>query len=310
LLQSVAALIDTYGEALLTVGQGLFADGTAAAPGLRFSLDQNTGLRRAGADAMAAVTGGVDRLTVNNGGAILAGLLTGTAVTQSANDTTAGRLTKVGDFGIGLNALPAPTVADLNAHFTTGFWRWDQGSVNGPAGAGAFMHLTRIATPLSSPGLHTQVAFGVSTEVRIWVRQYGVNAWGPWREVYNASTVVGPVSQASGIPTGAVIERGANANGEFTRFADGTQMCWHVGPALACQSTQGALFMNASLQGWTFPAAFAAGTTPALGGNGGSTARFLGGQVASNTSASYRVLSAFSDAATAQPYLTAIGRWF
>ena len=37
--------------------------------------------------------------------------------------------------------------------------------------------------------------------------------------------VLGTVSQAGGVPTGAIIQRGSNANGEFVRFADGTQIC-------------------------------------------------------------------------------------
>ena len=40
--------------------------------------------------------------------------------------------------------------------------------------------------------------------------------------------LVGTVSQSGGVPTGAVVERGSNANGEYVRFADGTQICWHL----------------------------------------------------------------------------------
>jgi len=42
---------------------------------------------------------------------------------------------------------------------------------------------------------------------------------------YGPGNVLGPIGQSGGIPTGAVIERGSNANGEYVRFADGTQMC-------------------------------------------------------------------------------------
>jgi len=38
-------------------------------------------------------------------------------------------------------------------------------------------------------------------------------------------TILGTVSQASGVPTGAIIETGTNANGTYTRWADGTQIC-------------------------------------------------------------------------------------
>ena len=40
--------------------------------------------------------------------------------------------------------------------------------------------------------------------------------------IYNQSNILGTVSQSGGVPTGAIIERGSNANGEFVRYADGT----------------------------------------------------------------------------------------
>jgi hypothetical protein len=45
-------------------------------------------------------------------------------------------------------------------------------------------------------------------------------------DVYGRSNILGTVSQSAGVPTGAIIQRGSNANGQFTRFADGTQDCW------------------------------------------------------------------------------------
>jgi hypothetical protein len=44
-------------------------------------------------------------------------------------------------------------------------------------------------------------------------------------DVYTMGNVLGTVSQLEGVPTGAIIERGSNANGEYVRFADGTQVC-------------------------------------------------------------------------------------
>ncbi|MBA8846278.1 hypothetical protein FHW02_004368 [Ochrobactrum sp. RH1CCR137] len=37
---------------------------------------------------------------------------------------------------------------------------------------------------------------------------------------------VGTVSQSGGVPTGALIEKGGNANGYYTRWEDGTQIAW------------------------------------------------------------------------------------
>jgi len=63
-------------------------------------------------------------------------------------------------------------------------------------------------------------AWNVATgTVVIW----GGTAWGDIG--YSPKNILGTVSQSAGTPTGAVIERGSNANGEYIRFADGTQIC-------------------------------------------------------------------------------------
>lgn len=57
--------------------------------------------------------------------------------------------------------------------------------------------------------------------------------------------VVGTVAQVGGIPTGQVVERGSNANGDYVRFADGTQICVGSVP-------------NGALPTVSFPATFSA----------------------------------------------------
>ncbi len=59
---------NTFGGTLDTVGQGMFGDGTVAAPGIRFTADQDTGLRRWAANAVSLVTAGVDRLLIDQSG--------------------------------------------------------------------------------------------------------------------------------------------------------------------------------------------------------------------------------------------------
>jgi hypothetical protein len=80
--------------------------------------------------------------------------------------------------------------------------------------------------------------------------------------------IVGAVSQAAGLPTGALIESGLNSNGAYIRWADGTQICSQAGsinPTMATAS--GALFSNdeAGQYVWTFPAAFVAIPTMSSG---------------------------------------------
>ncbi|UXC19170.1 hypothetical protein [Comamonas squillarum] len=71
------------------------------------------------------------------------------------------------------------------------------------------------------------------------------------------AAIVGTVSQSGGVPTGAIIQRGSNANGEFVRYADGAQICrlrFGQVSALAINSVASGLYV--SLREWTFPAAF------------------------------------------------------
>ena len=42
---------------------------------------------------------------------------------------------------------------------------------------------------------------------------------------YHSGNVLGAVGLSAGVPTGSIIERGANANGEYIKFADGTMVC-------------------------------------------------------------------------------------
>ncbi|BBV79664.1 tail fiber protein [Enterobacter cloacae] len=129
--------------------------------------------------------------------------------------------------------------------------------------------------------------------------------------------VLGTVSQAGGVPTGAVIEKGANSNGEYVRFADGTQICrMAVAAADAVNknvTTAGSLGGYRSSQNPVpFPANFAA---PAYCSghinNNGHNVRIelVSGNQASCQFAFHAVNSGtYSGADTI--YITAIGRWF
>ncbi len=72
---------------------------------------------------------------------------------------------------------------------------------------------------------------------------------------YSPGNLLGPVALAGGQPAGAVIERGSGPGGHYTRWADGTQICWaEVGVPDVAQAS-GALFASAPLA-WSFPAPF------------------------------------------------------
>ncbi|WP_170326668.1 DUF2793 domain-containing protein [Ruegeria arenilitoris] len=126
---------------------------------------------------------------------------------------------------------------------------------------------------------------------------------------YGPGNLLGVVAQSGGSPTGGVIERGSNANGDYVRFADGTQICAVSLTAMDCTNTEGALFASNAVV-WDFPVAFAVGSTVAVSGSGGATTRFMGLDAPTDTQVQFKVLSTAIDATALAPTATAIGRWF
>lgn len=237
-------------------------------------------------------------LTVN-------GLITGTAVTQNNADTTAGRITKVGDFGLGALGIP-----DVDANATNMPTRFFRSSANHAFGTfwGHSLHLSR---QLNAQGAQLSIRDAAATEPPLAaIRHRGsTGAWSEWSVLFGRLNLLGAVSQTGGIPTGAAIERGSNANGEFVRFADGTQICTATQtPNVALTTASAALgFRNDPAAVWTFPATFAQAPVPQITTNTG------GGAVVtcSTTGMTYVIGSVTSQAAAARTvYLTAIGRWF
>lgn len=74
--------------------------------------------------------------------------------------------------------------------------------------------------------------------------------------VYGPATLLGPVSETGGVPTGAVIERGSTPTGTYVRWADGTQICLHRETLAFNATAAGAVFRDIALPNWVFPAAF------------------------------------------------------
>nr|WP_237681217.1 hypothetical protein [Agrobacterium tumefaciens] len=133
---------------------------------------------------------------------------------------------------------------------------------------------------------------------------------------YAKDNIRGTVSQASGVPTGAIIESGSNANGYYVRYADGTQICTLISDLTSEAWTTGygaAFYRPTTGADWTFPAAFSA--PPALSGSGSAASgpiiiEFYG--TVSSTSVTITPYATSSLGAGAAKFVrvTAIGRWF
>ena len=82
---------------------------------------------------------------------------------------------------------------------------------------------------------------------------------------YGPGNLLGAVALAGGQPTGAVIERGSTATGDYLRLADGTQVCTHgvgIGAITAAGSgTWADPYRTAPAFDWVYPSPFAAPPT-------------------------------------------------
>lgn len=135
-------------------------------------------------------------------------------------------------------------------------------------------------------------------------------------DLYKKRNIIGAVSQSGGIPTGAVLERGVNANGEYVKFADGTLICvasrplGYNGSAAFLQDT------------WTLPVPHATGIGVAMimaqltdNGTRKYNRAVPSGGVVGSTSVVMRLWAtgtdafASGDATTPLPFLF-IGRWY
>ncbi len=121
-------------------------------------------------------------------------------------------------------------------------------------------------------------------------------------------SILGTVSQSGGVPTGAIVERGSSAAGEYVKFADGTMICTRDGfGANTTTTAAGAVFINTTDVVWTFPVPFVArpvGSATPLG-----NFRWAG-VTNTTTNMTIRQYCPASSATSVEVQAYAIGRWF
>lgn len=127
--------------------------------------------------------------------------------------------------------------------------------------------------------------------------------------VLSRATLLGPVAMTAGLPSGAVLERGSTADGDYLRFADGTQICWHGGLSVANVSTAEGAGFRSALLGWTFPKAFLAGSLPVVTGQSADAGCWFAAAAPSVTAVQVRALSFASRASSLGLRALAVGRW-
>lgn len=312
----INALVAYLNSTAMVLGQ--FQDGTAALPSIRFETDPDTGFYRIAANTLGVSAGGSERARFTSSGMQVTGLISGTAVTQTDIDTTFGRLVKVGDFGLGANRVPTAPGSGLLDITPTGFYQTfiednpEGRNVGGFAialNSGFSVETERMGFIHweYSPSGSVRPSFGVRDNARTYLN---------FERLVTLKNILGTVSQSGGVPTGAVIERGSNANGGYVRFADGTQICWGAEQLATASTASGSVFVSNGLT-FTFPAAFVLAPS---GVNGAVTlsSRWVSGAAAqwsgtgadvTTTQVSCRLIAAVSGSQSNVSYI-AIGRWF
>lgn len=246
-------------------------------------------------------------------------LISGYVVQSSTTDTTAGALMAVGACGVGDDVAITPTVSIDSADFKD-VLSWVTADITLgtlPSGFHSGIMISRLAGSAGS-----QLLFDRRNDLS-WFRCRTGNVWGGWIEIYHQGSILGTVSQSSGVPTGAIIERGSNANGEYVRYADGTQICTKAQYPLEYITSR-------KIGGtWTYPASFAASAIPALSmmavddrdtpdGNVFGESDAQGGYFSMTRSVSIdsagpRIIdgtNSFASGAKGYVQLSVIGRWF
>ena len=128
-------------------------------------------------------------------------------------------------------------------------------------------------------------------------------------DLYSRGGILGTVSQSGGVPTGAIIQRGSNANGEFVRWADGTQIATfysNFGLSIGANSVVGF--------SWNLPIAFVDSNYYAASTGTPSLSNDVFSNVYTDSYTNNSVVFFFRNGATAQNIENrryfAIGRWY
>jgi hypothetical protein len=251
------------------------------------------------------------------------GLATGAAVQSGPADARVGALMTVGAFGLGATE-DAPLLADLDAvDIPAGTYRYAAGTAGTrpatvPASAEGSLVLVRETAGRCAQYLQDDDA----TAPGLYHRAHRAGAWTDWARIHTGGSLLGPVSETGGLPTGAVIEQGSNEIGHYLKLADGTMMTWQttdLGSGVAAGNGTWASPYSTDVQTLSFPAVFAAPPVPSVTfGNGAGSNAHTRTMVASFADVQSDGLTGFrarrigKDATDVNvlAHVTAIGRWF
>lgn len=236
----------------------------------------------------------------------------GLTLQSSATDATAGRVLTVGAFGAG--APIVVTNGNTRTNRPSGLYYMTGATTNLPSGAGdGYLTVKQLDND------NAIVEYQAYDTGDRWVRVEMAGTFYPWINVgismtpdlaFRRGNVLGTVAQSSGVPTGALVQTGSNANGAYVRFADGTQFCWqNTTKSFAINTAYGSVYYGATTL--TFPIAFTA--APAVTCNGQRSGQFGTASASSITATDFslRIIDWVSRSSGSNEVgFIAAGRWF
>lgn len=95
--------------------------------------------------------------------------------------------------------------------------------------------------------LNFQIVIQYFAATNNWVQVMGVTAYTSAQPTVNSSNTFNSLQNFTGglnLNGISVISRGSNSDGEYVRFADGTQICWKVSGTMSIASAAGSIFVN------------------------------------------------------------------
>lgn len=129
-------------------------------------------------------------------------------------------------------------------------------------------------------------------------------------DIYRRANIIGTVTQSAGVPTGALIQYTANADGFSARFADGLQICWRIIASGAINTVSGAIYVSGALSG-NWAQTFISTPNATVSTQSATTAPVWAcGCNPTTTGFTSLYAASGNNAATANLVLMAIGRWF
>jgi hypothetical protein len=296
------------------------ADGSTASPALSFAADSDTGLTRPASNKIGLVTGGAVRATLSNSelqvevqttirfdapstfydtaldNTLL--LIRGGTAAQNAYGASLG-FSKIGSTSRVCSVVALKqTSADADQCGLAFFTHPSSNTGSNLIEQMVIRHDGFVGIGVAEPSERLQVAGTVRAS----------NLLRGTSQVFSRDNLVGAVGQTAGLPTGAVVERGSNANGNYVRFADGTMRCTQVTLSAAnCSTTDGAIFRSGDV-GWTFPSTFA--SAPVVTGSADDIDNWLSTGTPTTNACALRVKSSVTKPGAIPVRVVAHGRWF